>query len=90
MDDWVAFYDSPHSIYVNARHRDLHYARLADAMAAYVPGRGAAVLDYGCGEALHADRLAVAAGTLTLAKAAPTLRARLAERFRANPRIAVS
>ncbi len=89
MDDWVAFYDSPHSIYVNARHRDLHYARLADEMAAYVPGRGAAVLDYGCGEALHADRLAVAAGTLTLAEAAPTVRARLAERFRANPRIAV-
>jgi SAM-dependent methyltransferase len=89
MKDWVAYYDSPHSIYVNARHRDVHYARLADAIASYVPSRTASVLDYGCGEALHADRVADAAGRLTLAEAGPAVRGRLIERFKANPKIVV-
>jgi len=89
MKDWVAYYDSDHSIYVNARHRDVHYARLADAMASYIPSRTAAVLDYGCGEALHADRVAAVTGRLTLAEAGPAVRGRLIERFNGNPKIAV-
>jgi len=89
MKDWVAYYDSDHPIYVNARHRDVHYARLADAIACYVPSRTAAVLDYGCGEALHADRVADAAGRLTLAEAGPAVRGRLIERFKGNPKIVV-
>jgi SAM-dependent methyltransferase len=89
MKDWVAYYDSDHSIYVNARHRDVHYARLADAVVSYVPSRTAAVLDYGCGEALHADRVADVAGRLTLAEAGPAVRGRLIERFKANPKIVV-
>ena len=89
MKDWVAFYDSAHSIYVNARHRDVHYARLADEIARHLSSRCAAVLDYGCGEALHADRVAKAAGRLMLAEAAQSVRARLIERFRGNPRITV-
>jgi Methyltransferase domain len=89
MKDWVAYYDSDHSIYVNARHRDVHYARLAEAIAGYVPSSAAAVLDYGCGEALHADRVAAAAGWLTLAEAGPAVRARLIERFKATPEIVV-
>jgi SAM-dependent methyltransferase len=89
MKDWVAYYDSNHSIYVNARHRDVHYARLADAVVTYVPSPTAAVLDYGCGEALHADRVAAAAGRLTLAEAGPAVRGRLIERFKANPKITV-
>jgi SAM-dependent methyltransferase len=89
MKDWVAYYDSDHSIYVNARHRDVHYSRLADAIASYVPARTAAVLDYGCGDALHADRVAAAAGRLTLAEAGPAVRGRLVERFKDNPKIVV-
>ena len=89
MKDWVAYYDSDHSIYVNARHRDVHYSRLADAIANNVPGSTAAVLDYGCGEALHADRVAAAAGRLTLAEAGPAVRGRLIERFKDNPKIVV-
>ena len=89
MKDWVTYYDSDHSIYVNDRHRDVHYARLADAIASYVPGSAATVLDYGCGEALHADRVANAAGRLTLAEAGPAVRSRLIERFKGNPRILV-
>ena len=57
MGDWIAFWDSEHSIYVNARHRDVHYRRIAQDIRAHLPA-GAAVLDYGCGEALHADIVA--------------------------------
>jgi len=89
MKDWVAYYDSDHSIYVSARHRDVHYARLAEAIVGHVPRRTAAVLDYGCGEALHADRVAAAAGRLTLAEAGPAVRGRLIERFKGNPKIVV-
>jgi SAM-dependent methyltransferase len=89
LKDWVAYYDSPHSIYVNALHRDVHYATIADEIARYVPSPSAAVLDYGCGEALHADRIAAVAGRLMLAEAAPSVRARLIERFKKDPKITV-
>jgi hypothetical protein len=89
MKDWVEYYDSDHSIYVNARHRDVHYARLAEAFARHVPAGAACVLDYGCGEALHAGRVAEGAGKLMLAEAGPSVRRRLIERFRDNPKIAV-
>lgn len=89
MKDWVEYYDSDHSIYVNGRHRDVHYARLAEAFARHVPPGAASVLDYGCGEALHAARVADAAGKLTLAEAGPAVRRHLIERFKDDPRIAV-
>jgi SAM-dependent methyltransferase len=86
MRDWIDFYDSAHPIYVNARHRDIHFRRLADDLAAYVRP-GAVVLDYGCGEALHADLIATSAGNLTLCEAAPKVRAALARRFGTHSRI---
>ncbi len=89
MKDWVAYYDSAHSIYVNARHRDVHYARLADEIARLVPSQTAIVLDYGCGEALHADRIAKVAARLVLAEAAASVRAHLTERFAGIPAITV-
>lgn len=89
MKNWVEYYDSDHSIYVNARHRDVHYARLAEAFLRHVPPGGARVLDYGCGEALHADRIAAAAGRLVLAEAGPAVRGRLTARFKDNPAITV-
>jgi SAM-dependent methyltransferase len=87
--DWVAYYDSAHSIYVNAVHREVHYARLAEEIARYVPSPAASVLDYGCGEALHADRIAAACAHLALADAAPSVRAHLVARFQKMPSIAV-
>jgi SAM-dependent methyltransferase len=89
MKDWVEYYDSNHSIYVSARHRDVHYARLAEAFAQHLPAGAACVLDYGCGEALHAARVAEAAGKLMLAEAGPAVRGRLIARFKDNPKIAV-
>jgi SAM-dependent methyltransferase len=89
MKDWISYYDSAHSIYVNARHHDVHYARLADDIVPYVPSASAAVLDYGCGEALHADHVAAAAGRLMLAEAGPAVRGRLIERFKQNRKITI-
>src|SRR4051812_24575851 len=89
MSDWRAFWDSNHSIYVNARHKDVHYREIAEGIASYVPGPNARVLDYGCGEALHADKVAAVAGEVYLCDSAPTVRAQMAERFADNPRIKV-
>jgi SAM-dependent methyltransferase len=88
MDDWIDFYDSAHSIYVNARHRDVHFRRIAEDLAAYVRP-GAVVLDYGCGEALHDDIVAAKAGRLILVEPAPGVRARVAARFGRERRIEV-
>jgi len=88
MRAWIDFYDSAHSIYVNARHRDVHFRRLASDLAAYVRP-GAVVLDYGCGEALHADIVAAKAQRLILVEPAPGVRARLAARWSNAPGIEV-
>jgi SAM-dependent methyltransferase len=87
--DWLAFWDSPHFIYVNARHKDVHYGLIAREIAALVPGRDARVLDYGCGEALHAELIADAAGEVLLCEAAPGVREGLHERFTGNGKIRV-
>jgi ubiquinone/menaquinone biosynthesis C-methylase UbiE len=87
MSDWRSFWDSPHSIYVNACHKDVHYREIADQIAAFVPGPGARVLDYGCGEAIHADRVAAVAAQVMLCDSAPSVRAAIAARFAADPRI---
>jgi SAM-dependent methyltransferase len=87
---WLAFWNAPHSIYVNARHRDVHYRVIAEAITTLVPSAQARVLDYGSGEALHADRVAAAAGELLLCEGAPRVRAALAARFAENPKIRVA
>jgi SAM-dependent methyltransferase len=84
---WLKFWDSSHSIYVNARHRDVHYSLIAQQIAALVPSPQARVLDYGCGEALHADRVAAAAGELLLCEGAPRVRAGIAARFAGDAKI---
>ncbi len=88
MRAWIDFYDSAHPIYVNAHHRDVHFRRLAHDLAAYVRP-GAVVLDYGCGEALHADIVAAAAARLILLEPAPGVRTRLTARWANAPRIEV-
>lgn len=90
MSSWIDFYDFKHSvIYVNARHRDVHYRVIAEDIRAYVPSPEARVLDYGCGEATSAPLLAEAAGALLLVEAAPNVRASLATRYASHSKIAV-
>ena len=87
ISDWLSFWDKPQSIYVNARHKDVHYRLIAEELAALVPSRSARVLDYGCGEALHADLVAAAASELLLCDGAPSVRSAISSRFASNPKI---
>ena len=88
MGDWIAFWDSEHSIYVNARHRDVHYRTIAQDIRAHLPP-DATVLDYGCGEALSAGDRRRGARRLILCDAAPKVRAALAARFAGHANIEV-
>jgi SAM-dependent methyltransferase len=88
--DWISFYDFKHSvIYVNARHRDVHYETIAKDIRALVPSADAIVTDYGCGEATSAALVADACKHLTLVEAAPNVRAALRERYASHPKITV-
>jgi ubiquinone/menaquinone biosynthesis C-methylase UbiE len=87
VEDWVSFWDTDHPIYVNARHFDVHYRAIARDIVALIPSPDAHVLDHGCGEALHADEIAKRCTALLLCEAAPTVRARVAERFKREPKI---
>lgn len=87
ISDWLSFWNKPHSIYVNARHKDVHYRLIAQELAGLVPSPRARVLDYGSGEALHADIVAAAAAELILCDGAPTVRAAIAARFAGNAKI---
>jgi SAM-dependent methyltransferase len=86
--DWISFWDSKHSVYVNARHLTAHYRRIADDLLPYVPA-GGSVLDYGCGDALSHASIGNKAGRLILCDAAPGVRATLGERFSGNATIEV-
>lgn len=86
---WLAFWNGAHSLYVSERHRRVHYARIADDILALAPGAAAQVLDFGCGEALDAPRIAAAVGRLWLAEAAEAPRAALAARLESVPGITV-
>lgn len=89
MADWISFWNGNHAIYVNDRHKAVHYAAIAADLAGFVPGPGARVLDFGCGDALASADLAFRCARLVLCDAAPALRDRLKGRFSASSRIDV-
>src|SRR5215468_7489910 len=89
MDDWIDYYDSTHTIYASKRHRDLHFELVARDIIGYVTSPDQVVLDYACGEALSASKVAEACGQLILAEPAPGVRGRLIARFAPNTKIRV-
>lgn len=89
MDDWIDYYDSTHTIYASRLHRDLHFQLIARDIIGYVSSADATVLDYACGEALSATKVAEACGKLILAEPAPGVRGRLIARFAPNTKIRV-
>jgi ubiquinone/menaquinone biosynthesis C-methylase UbiE len=89
MDDWIDYYDSTHTIYASRLHRDLHFQAIARDIIGYISASDAVVLDYACGEALFAARVAEACGKLILAEPAPGVRGRLIARFAPNMKIRV-
>jgi len=89
MDDWIDYYDSTHTIYASKLHRDLHFQLIARDIIGYISSPDAVVLDYACGEALSAAKVAEACGQLILAEPAPGVRGRLIARFAPNTKIRV-
>jgi ubiquinone/menaquinone biosynthesis C-methylase UbiE len=89
MEDWIDYYDSTHTIYANKLHRDLHFQLIAKDIIGYISSPDAVVLDYACGEALSAAKVAEACGKLYLAEPAPGVRGRLIARFAPNTKIRV-
>jgi SAM-dependent methyltransferase len=86
--DWIEFWDTKHSIYVNERHQAAHFKRIAQDIRQYAP-EGGVMLDYGCGEALSANQMAEPVARLILCEPAPNVRANLAGRFAGNSKIVV-
>lgn len=89
MEEWIDYYDSTHTIYASKLHRDLHFEVIARDIIGYISSANAVVLDYACGEALSAAKVADACGKLYLAEPAPGVRGRLIARFAPNTRIRV-
>jgi ubiquinone/menaquinone biosynthesis C-methylase UbiE len=89
MDEWIDYYDSTHTIYASKLHRDLHFQLIARDIIGYIGTPDAVVLDYACGEALSAARVADACGMLYLAEPAPGVRGRLIARYAPNTKVRV-
>ena len=87
--NWREFWDGEHAIYVNARHKSLHYDRIAKDIVALLPEGAPVALDHGAGEALAADAVAGRCARLSLYDAAPSVQGKLRERFAGDARIAV-
>lgn len=86
---WRDFWNRRNPVYVNDRHLAAHCRAVADDILSLGIARETALLDFGCGEALDAARVAAAAGRLCLYDAAPATRDSLARRFAGVPAIAV-
>lgn len=90
MADWISFWDSDPAVFAGARHRRVHYARVAADLARFLPDPDARMLDFGCGHALSAPDLAARCGSLVLCDAAPRVCRALEARFAGEPKIAVA
>lgn len=82
---WRDYWNQDTPIYVNARHKAVHYdviaRQLADALPPGDTAAGPAVLDFGCGEALSADVVAKRCQVLHLCDGAELVRSRLQQKF---------
>jgi SAM-dependent methyltransferase len=87
--NWIEYWNGAPPLYVNARHKLLHGRQVARDIISTLPGPDAAVMDYGCGEALAADQVAAACGRLVLVDAAVTVRDGLERRFAGTSNVSV-
>jgi hypothetical protein len=78
---WTEYWNEDTTVYVNDRHRRVHYRDVARDILAVLPAPGARVVDYGCGDALSADAVADECAHLYLCDSAPRVRKRLAGRY---------
>lgn len=87
--NWRDYWNQDTPIYVSERHKLLHYRQVASDCLDLIVSPRSVVLDYGCGEALFADKVAKGCAKLYLCDGAPLVRERLVERFGKQPRIQV-
>jgi len=74
---WLEFWNGAPSIYVNARHKHLHYQAIGAEICSLLPEGAPAVMDFGCGETVFASEIAARCSRLYLCDAAPRVRERL-------------
>jgi SAM-dependent methyltransferase len=86
---WLDFWNADTPIYVNDRHKAVHYRLIAGDILRLLPGPDARVMDYGCGEALSADQVASRCRHLYLCDGAPFVRERLRARASALGNVTV-
>jgi hypothetical protein len=87
--NWAEYWNGETTIYVNARHKRVHYEAVVRDLLCHLPSRHARVVDYGCGDMVAAHRLAGACGHLYLCDSAPRVRDKLIERYADQPNITV-
>lgn len=78
---WREYWNQDTPIYVNARHKAVHYELIARQLVDALPQGQPSVLDFGCGEALSAGLVAKRCQVLHLCDGAELVRARLAQKF---------
>jgi SAM-dependent methyltransferase len=87
VSGWLEFWSRANRIYVNDRHLQAHYARIADDLVALLAERPRPLilLDWGCGSALAAPRLVEVGAEVWLFDRSPHYQAELARRFGGRP-----
>ena len=89
MKSWIDYWNADTPIYVNARHRQLHYQGIAQDLRRQLRPTDGTVLDFGCGEALCANEVAAGCSQLFLCDAAANVRMKLNLQFERNAKIRV-
>jgi SAM-dependent methyltransferase len=78
---WREYWNQDTPIYVNTRHKTVHYELIARQLVDALPQGRPTVLDFGCGEALSAGLVADRCSRLYLCDGAELVRTRLAGQF---------
>jgi ubiquinone/menaquinone biosynthesis C-methylase UbiE len=90
IKSWLDFWNAANRIYVSRRHREAHFDTIFARVRPFLPARpDGIVLDWGCGDALAAGRMAEICGTVQLYDGASAVRARLVERHQGHPSVQV-
>lgn len=89
--EWIAYWGSAQvSIYANARHLAAHYEKLLADLTPLLPKDGSFdLLDFGCGDALMAPRLAEKGARVFLYDRVKSVQDRLAARYGSNAALRV-
>jgi ubiquinone/menaquinone biosynthesis C-methylase UbiE len=81
MKSWLEYWNRPNGAFVSEWHKRAYYERLFSNVQSFLPrGPGSAMLDWGCGEALAAERMAAECERVYLFDPTELVRSRLHRR----------